>query len=195
MRWTPDIAYLKGLDLFTGVVDQVPASDWERQSPCAGWRALDVLGHMGVAVRFGNRLLAGEGTSWEPVDPPGGAVEGEPARWWREVTQASRRLVEQADLDREVDSPFRRRSIADGLRFPALDLFVHAWDVARSVGLPVAVPSEAVDFAHRVLDPMPEEQLRSPRVFGPAVAVPTGAGGTEAFLALTGRDPQWRPPT
>src|SRR5262249_35102990 len=126
VSWTPDVAYLTGLDLFTGVVDQVPAPGWDRPSPCAGWRARDDLGPVGVAVRFGNRLLAGQEAAFEQVDPPADAVDGEPAGWWRDLAQPSRRLVVQADLDREVETPLGRRSIGAGLRFPALDLFVHA---------------------------------------------------------------------
>jgi len=55
----PDLIFLDGLDLFSGAVARLGASDWDRPSPCAGWRAVDVLGHVGAAVRFGTRLLEG----------------------------------------------------------------------------------------------------------------------------------------
>lgn len=79
----------------------------------------------------------------------------------------------------------------DGLRFPALDLFVHAWDQGRSVGVDVEIPADAVAFAHAALDPIPAAQLRGPGTFAGEVAAPADATPTEVFVAWTGRDPRW----
>lgn len=195
MSWRADEAFLHGLDLFSAVVAQVPAAGWDRSSPCAGWRAIDVLGHVGSGVRFGTALLRGENPAWEPVDPPGAAVGPDPGGWWSALVAPARQAVRGADLSRVVDSPMGRRSIGDGLSFPAVDLFVHAWDLGRSVGIDVEIPAEAVEFAHTVLDPVPDEQKRSPRVFAAAVPAPAGATTAQAFLAWTGRDPAWTAPS
>lgn len=194
MAWSPTTAYLRGIEQFSSVVDRVPPDGWDNPTPCAGWRARDVLGHVGTATRFGNELLRGGNPSWEPSDPPGDAVEGEPAAWWAGLAADARAVVPTADLGAEVDSPAGRRSVAQGLSFPAVDLFVHAWDLGRSAGIEVDIPADAAEFARGLLDAMPPEQLRSPGVFAPEVAVPPGAGATEAFLAWTGRDPRWTPP-
>ena len=74
------------------------------------------------------------------------------------------------DLTVVVDSPVGRRTVGDGLSFPALDLFIHAWDVARSVGKDVVIPTEAIEFAHVIFEPIPEEQMRQP----PGVRWPGG---------------------
>jgi hypothetical protein len=52
-------------------------------------------------------------------------------------------LPRHADLTTVVDSPMGRRSIGEGLSFPAVDLFVHGWDLARSVGAEGVIPPEA----------------------------------------------------
>jgi hypothetical protein len=52
-----------------------------------------------------------------------------------------------------LDSSVRRRPVGEGLSFPALDLFVHAWDLARSVGEDVEIEAGVIEFAHRVIDP------------------------------------------
>lgn len=57
MTWQPDAAFIDGLNFFTSAVSRLVASDWERPSPCEGWRTLDVLGHVGAAVQFGTLLL------------------------------------------------------------------------------------------------------------------------------------------
>ena len=191
--WAPDTAFLQGLDFFGAVVKVLEPADWTRPSPCAGWQARDVLGHVGVATRFGTALLREEEPQWKPVDPPGAAVDGDPAAWWSSLAEPARAAVQGVDLDRVVDSPMGQRSIGAGLSFPALDLFVHAWDLARCAGRDVEIPAEAIAFAHSVLDAVPEEQKRSERVFAAPAVAPPGASATQEFIAWTGRDPQWSP--
>ncbi len=194
MPWAPDTAFVEGLDFFSASVNLLQDRDWQRPSPCSEWTALDVLGHVGTAVGFGTALLSGGEPEWSPADPPGAAVEGDPRSWWDALVAPARAAVADVDLTVVVDSPFGRRSVGDGLSFPALDLFVHAWDLARSAGGDVVIPDEAIEFARIVLEPVPEEQMRSPRVFGGAVDPPTASSPSESFIAWTGRDSRWAPP-
>ncbi|MHB8431214.1 MAG: TIGR03086 family metal-binding protein [Acidimicrobiales bacterium] len=191
MTSQPDAVFIDGLDFFTSAVGRFDAPDWERPSPCEGWRTLDVLGHVGAAVRFGTLLLMDRQPAWSPVDPPGGAVEGEAAAWWDALVEPARRAVAGVDLTKVVDSPMGRRPIGEGLTFPALDLFVHAWDLARSVGEDLEMPVVVIDFAHMVIDPLPETAVRNDRVFASPAPAPTEASPSQAFIAWTGRDPRW----
>lgn len=190
----PDAAFLRGLDFFSGAVRQLSAENWQRASPCQGWRALDVLGHVGQATRFGTLLLQGAQPAWSPVEPPGAVIEGDPATWWEDLAAQARNAVEGVDLSREADSPTGRRSIGQGLSFPALDLYIHGWDIAKSAGVDLVIPAEAIGFAHSVIDPIPADQVRRPRVFADQKPVPAGATESAAFLAWTGRDPDWHAP-
>lgn len=186
-----DTVYLDGLDFFTAAVVRVQPSDWQRPTPCAGWRAVDMVGHVGAATRFGTRLLLGEAPDWEPVEPPGSVVDGDPATWWRRLVEPARAAVRAVDLTRMVDSPMGRRSVGDGLTFPAIDLFVHGWDLGRSVGVDLEIPAAAMEFARAVLQGLPDEQVRSPRVFGAEVQPQPDATPSRRFIAWTGRDPRW----
>lgn len=191
---TADVVFLEGLQFFSDVVGRVGPDDWGRPSPCAGWRALDVLGHVGTAVRFGAILLRDGEAAWKPVDPPGQAVDRDPVQWWGRIAADARDSVTGADLTKVVDAPRGPRTVADGLSFPALDLFVHAWDLGRSAGVDVVIPDDAMDFAHAVLDGVPAGQVRSPAVFAEERSAPDGSSPTEEFVAWTGRDPRWSAP-
>jgi uncharacterized protein (TIGR03086 family) len=193
MPWNPDVAFLTGLDFFNGIVGSVGARDWQRSSPCTGWTALDVLGHIGIGTEFGTKLLRGEQPQWHPVDPPGESVSGDPAQWWAAKVGPAKDAVRGVDLAKEVDSPMGRRSISQGLSFPAVDLFVHGWDLARSIGRDVEIPYAAIEFAHQALDQIAAEQVRSPRVFAAEVRPTPDATATQRFVAWTGRDPRWVP--
>lgn len=190
---TSDAVYLDGLEFFTDIVDRYPADGWQLPSPCQGWTAVDVVGHIGAAVRLGTELLSGDTPLWQTVQPPGDAVHGDPAQWWRALVAPARNAVQKADVTQVVDSPMGRRSIADGLMFPAIDLFVHGWDLGRAGGLDVEIPHDVIDFSRDAAAGIPEEQLRSPHVFAAEVTPPPDATASEAFLAWTGRDPRWSP--
>jgi hypothetical protein len=172
MQWQPDTAFLQGLDFFSGAVAELGDAAWQRTSPCADWRALDVLGHVGQATRFGTLLLPGAPPAWAPVEPPGGAVDGTPGESWEQLADQARTAV--ADLSRVLDSPRGQRSIAEGLSFPALDL-----------------PAGAIEFARAVVEPLPAGQVRNPQIFAAEKPAPPGATDSQALIAWTGRDPDW----
>lgn len=196
MTWPSNIAYLRGLDVMSKVVEQVPDDAWQRPSPCAGWRALDVLGHVGAATNMGIRILRGQDMSLDIVEPPGDAVDGDPQEWWAGLAAQAREAVDEideAELDRIVDSPVGERTVRQGLSFPAADLFVHAWDIAKATGVTVSIPEEAVPFVRSLSDVVPAEAMRSPGVFGPEVDIAGDAPDVDRLLAWTGRDPAWEP--
>jgi len=193
MTMTPDTVYLDGLDFFGAVVARLAPDDWARRSPCAGWRALDVLGHVGAACAFGTRLLTTGEMVWEETDSPGSTVEGDPAAWWEALAPTAGAAVAGVDLDRVIETPMGSRTVAEGLAFPAIDLFVHAWDLAATIGESVVLPDEAIEFAEATFAGLPADMMRSPAIFGEALDAPPGATRSEAFLAWTGRDPRWHP--
>ena len=175
-------------------MDHAGAADWPNPSPCPGWDARDIVGHVGSAVDFGTRLLLAQQPGWTPKVPPGAVVPGDPADWWRSLVEPARSAVESADLTEVRDSPAGPRTVGEGLSFPAVDLFIHGWDLGRAVGIEVEIPPSAIAFAHTVIDPLPGEVVRSDRVFGPEVTAQPHFTGTQDFVAWAGRDPEWTRP-
>lgn len=141
---------------------------------------------------MGARILRGGDMAFERHEPPSSSIEGDPLRWWGDLAADAREaLAGVDDLDREVDSPVGRRSIREGLSFPAADLFLHGWDLAVATGQAVTFPDEGVEFVRAMFDSLPEEVSRRPGVFSPPVEAPQGANPTEALIAWSGRDPAW----
>lgn len=192
MALTSDLAFDRGLDVFGAVVHSLGPDDWSRPSPCEGWSALDVLGHLGSSIQMGISVLRGEQPTWpEPGTPPADLVDDDPLPFWDATALLARQALVGADLDQVMDTPMGLRSVADRLAFPAIDLYVHAWDVARAAGTTVEIPDDVIDFAHGYIDPMPAAAVRGPGgAFGPEVEVGPDATATERFVAWTGRDPR-----
>jgi uncharacterized protein (TIGR03086 family) len=186
-----DIAFRNGLDVFGAVVGAVPTSTWDAPSPCAGWTARDVLGHLGSSVSFGVSILEGRTVEWPTVDRPADLVAGGPADYWTGIAASARTALVGADLGAVRDTPMGSRTVAQGLAFPAIDLYVHSWDIGRAAGIDVVIPEDVIGFAHAHLDPIPEDRMRGPDgSFGPAVDPPADATPTELFIAWTGRTPR-----
>lgn len=183
--------FAAGVEFFTSVVDRLGPDDWDRPSPDEGWTALDVLGHLGTSFRMGLSVLRGEQPTWPDVARPADLVEGDPAAWWHAIAAETDAALAGADLDFEMDTPMGRRTVADRLAFPAVDCYVHGWDLATAAGFAVEIPEDAIEFAHGYIDPLPEELVRGEHgAFGPVVPVPPDATPTEAFVAWTGRAPR-----
>lgn len=186
-----DVIFDRGLDVFGSVVTRLDDADWHKPSPCEGWTALDVLGHLGTSMSMGIAILKGEQPRFPEVDRPGDVIEGDPLDYWRSISTEIRPLMEDVDLEEERDSPMGRRSVGEGLAFPAIDLYVHAWDVGHSAGIDVEIPDEAIEFAHTYIDPIPADMVRGEKgAFGPQVEAPDDATPTEQFIAWTGRNPR-----
>ncbi|GAC57476.1 hypothetical protein GOHSU_20_00130 [Gordonia hirsuta DSM 44140 = NBRC 16056] len=191
MSWDSLTMYSQGLDFFTGVVESVPDAGWASPSPCAGWTARDVLGHVGTATAMGAAILAGEPVEVTRIEPPGDAVTGEPGRWWAQLAATARTAAAAVDdLERVVESPMGPRTVAEGLSFPAVDLFLHGWDLAAATGTAVELPPEAIAFTVEMFREVPEDVARGPGVFGPPLPVGPEATATARLIAFTGRDPE-----
>ncbi|MEV4621524.1 TIGR03086 family metal-binding protein [Asanoa sp. NPDC049573] len=72
------------------------------------------------------------------------------------------------------------------------DLTIHGWDLARATGQDYEPDPTAVDLTARFMTEM-AEQGRAMGIFAPPVPVDPGAGPFAAVLAVSGRDPGWRP--
>ena len=174
--------YRRLADRFSRVVDAVPPDAWDRPSPCEGWTAEQVLGHVtesqhGFLERF-------------ELAPP---IEGRSAidQWVavRDVMQAG--LDDPATASIEYDGMFGRTSFAETVdMFMCADLVVHSWDIARATGLREheELPADEVARLDERLRPM-GDVLRSPGVFGPEVPVPDDASPQDHLLGFLGRQP------
>ncbi|GII97216.1 TIGR03086 family metal-binding protein [Sinosporangium siamense] len=72
------------------------------------------------------------------------------------------------------------------------DMAVHGWDLARATGQDFAVDDEVIKVSEELIKAMAPTG-RQMGVFGEEKPVPADATPFERVLALSGRDPEWRP--
>lgn len=183
-----DTAFVRGIGVFDDVLARVPDHMWDAPSPCTEWTARDVVGHVIGTMSKGAAVLRGEPY---PSDPsrPGDAAGDDPLSAWREIADSVRTALTGVDLTRVLDSPSGKRTVAEGLRFPAADLAVHAWDVATATGQRLQLSDELLAHIMSTSQQVPEDVLRGPDLFGPARQAPADADDTLELMAWLGRDP------
>jgi uncharacterized protein (TIGR03086 family) len=173
--------YRRLSDAFAAKVAAVPADRWSSPTPCEGWTARDLVGHVvetqGLFLGFVDRKV-GEVPSLD--DDPGAAWD-------------ATRAVIQADLDdperagEEFDG-FQGRTRWDTAvdRFLNFDLVVHGWDLAEATGLDTTIDP---DDAARILATAEGlgDMMRSSGAIGPEVAAPPDADDQTKLLAFLGR--------
>ena len=176
-----------GVACLVPVLSGIGPGDLGRPTPCRGWDLATLLLHLAEGVDTLTTCLPDE----FPCEDPGPLRSVADLRdRCQRMLAAWSRAVETATGDvpcawGEVTLPHRTVALVGGL-----ELVVHTWDVARSLGtaVPAAGPL-AADLLPRVPALLLESSSFAPSLFWPADSEPL-----DRLVARTGRDPRWRPP-
>jgi uncharacterized protein (TIGR03086 family) len=185
MRDVPD-RYRALSAAFTATVEDVPDDAWDDPSPCEGWVARDVVGHL---VEW---LPAFFLDGWGLDRPAIPSVDDDPAGAWialRDGLQAA--LDDPAVAGRRRPDPHLGEvSFADAIATIALpDILVHTWDLARATGLDETLDADEVALVVAGIGTYDDSAMRTSGHFGPAVELPAGSGDQDRLLAFMGRRP------
>lgn len=163
------------------VLDAVPADGWDAPSPCEGWTARDVLGHL---VRAQRAFLTGRGFDLGP-EPD---VDADPAGAWRAHSAAvARLLADDGATSSAFDGHFGPTTVGEAMaRFYVFDMIVHRWDIARAVGRDERFTEEEMDRLEVGMEGF-GPALYSDGVCEGGVEPPEGADRQARVLARLGR--------
>lgn len=174
-------AYRRVSTGFDAAVKAVTPDKWDAPSPCEQWKARDIVAH----VVGGHRgVIAGvRGGESKPL----GADE-DPTQAWEEASRVMGEITGDPEaLAKEIDGPTGKMPAEQIIgRFVAMDVLVHTWDLARTVGADEHLDEGSVRSAYETLKPM-DGMIRQPGVFGPKLEAPPGADLQTEFLYFLGR--------
>lgn len=174
---------------FATVIGAVDDDAWSNPSPCTGWTARDVVGHLVEWIPAPGFLLGSFDIDIGPIPPIG----DDPGAAWAVVRDA---------LQAGLDDPAIAARIADcgplgELRFDTAvamtvisDVFVHTWDLARAAGLNAALDPDELVRQHDAVASIPPDvdaAMRASGHFGPRTPIAADADALTEVLAFYGR--------
>lgn len=126
------------------VLTLVPSDRWTTASPCEGWTAHDVLGHM---IDTQREFFTGRGHDMDA--PP--EVEADPVAAWRDHARQVALLVgDDHTVAGEYDGHFGPTTTGKTFeQFYVWDMLVHRWDIATAAGLDARFTDEELDDIER----------------------------------------------
>ncbi|MEV4256867.1 TIGR03086 family metal-binding protein, partial [Spirillospora sp. NPDC049652] len=139
--------YERALDLFEGLVAAVPRDDWDAPSPCAGWTAAQVAGHM-IGGQHMIRALATGAPQPDVNTDPGRFCPGDVPLTWRGARKQCAAALTDEALARPIPlGGLGEVPLGDFLAGYILEPLVHAWDLAVATGLPARLDPDLVHHA------------------------------------------------
>ncbi|NVI88406.1 TIGR03086 family metal-binding protein [Actinomadura sp. BRA 177] len=176
------------MDGFEAVLAAVPSDRWLSPSPCEGWAAVDVAGHVTagllvIEMRAAGRPLPQDDPDWREV------AGADPVASWRTVRARTMAELSPEALDRTIPLAFGDVvTLREWLEGYSPELLVHTWDLARATGQQVELDADLVRSALETSERLAPRGRAVGKV-GPEVGVADGAGDQARLLALFGRDP------
>jgi uncharacterized protein (TIGR03086 family) len=167
---------------FTARVQGVSPDAWDNPSPCEGWTARDVVGHLtGWIPGF----FGAQGVEFPPVP----SVQDDPVAAWETVqATVAEALADPALAAKPVETPFSTQTLAETVDMIVTgDVFTHTWDLARATGQDETLDPAQLQLMIAAMGAMPDEALRADGMFGPAIEVADDADDQTTFLAYVGR--------
>jgi uncharacterized protein (TIGR03086 family) len=174
------------------LIAAVGADDYQRPTPCPDLDVEHLTAH----------LIGG-------LSGFAGVAEGEPLRFdtdpdlttsdpLREFHTAADRVIAGFSapgmLERTFTMPWGISTGAQLLGFELLEVVVHGWDIAASLGRHAQFEAVLVEGALAGARQWVDDSTRIPQLFGPEIPVPAGAPAIDRLVGFLGRSPAWTTP-
>ena len=166
---------------FDARVRAITPDQWDAQTPCAEWTTRDLLAH--VVENHRGVIANVRGGASAPLGADEDATQA-----WTDASQAIIEItVDPVASAVEVQGPTGPVPAGQAIaQFMTMDVLVHTWDLARTIGADEHLDEEFVRQAYEALKPI-DAMIRQPQVFGPRLEPPDGADLQTEFLYFLGR--------
>jgi uncharacterized protein (TIGR03086 family) len=179
--------YTKALYGFDHVVRMVPVSAWSNPSPCVGWTARDVVGHVIAVQSYIESLARGVEPTLNPYGMPGELAGEDPSSAWSAARDSVLAAIDAPGVLDHTVQTFRANETVDNfLAWNVVDTLAHTWDLARAAGVDDRLDRDLVAHATSQAAPV-IEGMRQPPFFSGDVIITNDPSPAVQFLAMLGR--------
>jgi uncharacterized protein (TIGR03086 family) len=181
--------FVQAMGEFDKRVRCIAPDQWHKPTPCSDWDVRQLVNHLVVEQLWAPLLL--DGAAIEDVDDRfgGDQLGDDPVAAWASAAAASREaFAAPGALRRSVELSYGRRPAQGYCQEMTMDLTVHAWDLARAIGVDDKLDQGLVSSVLAFVEPQ-VDQLAGTGLFAPPVEVGDDADAQTRLLALVGRRP------
>lgn len=178
--------FVRALDLFDDVVVRVDADRWSAPSPCPGWSAAAVVGHVITGLGMIDTMFEQGAAVPPPSTDPRAVAGSNPAESWRARYQRTCTNLQHLSPDATIAGPSGTLTADTGLGQASLELLVHGWDLAQAAQVPITLPKNLALPLLEELEPL-ADVIRASGMYGAPLQVPADASASERLLAFVGR--------
>lgn len=172
----PAEVWQQAADCFETKLAAVSDDQWDAATGCGEWTVRELVDHT-LFWQANLGAVLGAGTS---------AEDG----WDSIKSGIAGALSDPAALEGTIEGgPMNGMPKHQGMGLGTADVLVHSWDLARAIGADDALPAEAVEAVQLGMERVPEQMLRSPNMFGPAIEVADDASAQDKLMGFLGRQP------
>jgi uncharacterized protein (TIGR03086 family) len=180
-RW-----FVKAVFSMDHVVRLVAADAWDRPSPCDGWTARHVVGHVLATEMYYVACIDGTPPPMHPMNDPDRHAGHDPAAAWAHARDTVLEAIDRPDvLDRQVATISGPQRVEDMIAFHIVDATVHGWDLAQATGVDDHLDPGLARRCLEISTPRLDD-LRNSGVFAPPTTTIT-QDDQSALLAALGR--------
>jgi uncharacterized protein (TIGR03086 family) len=175
------------------VVNGVPEGTLSAPTPCGEWDLRTLLNHTILWTSYSaERRAHGESVAEDLMNKDFTADPGFREDYTRQIGQAVRAWSEPNAWEGELGVMGDATPAADVGAMLLMETALHGWDVARATGQVFAAADPTAEALEDIVQAQ-AELFRKYQGFADAIEPPAGASTFERALALSGRDPGWKP--
>ena len=180
-------------DAAARTVEHVAPAQFDGPTPCTEWDVRTLLNHLIVWTSYSLAARAeGGSVGQELIDRDFAADPGFAADYRAQLDRALTAWSDPATWDRSLDVMGSPTPSADVAALNIAEMVLHGWDLAAATGQAYTVSEPAAAAALRAVEAN-AELFRQYKGFAEPVEVPPTASTLDRVLALSGRDPAWKP--
>jgi uncharacterized protein (TIGR03086 family) len=181
-------------DAAARTVAHVDAGQFDAPTPCTEWDVRTLLNHLIVWTSYSLEARANGGSvGQELIDRDFAADPGFAAGYRAQLDRALAAWSDPATWDRSLDVMGSPMPSADVAALNIAEMVLHGWDLAAATGQAYTLSEQAAAAAMRAVEAN-ADLFRQYKGFAEPVELPPTASALDRVLALSGRDPAWRPP-
>jgi uncharacterized protein (TIGR03086 family) len=182
--------FTKALYAFDHVARLATEKAWDRKTPCDGWTARDVAGHVIGAVRVTDAYARGKTPNMKLLGDLRKTAGADPYATFAKVRDSTLEALDHSGvLAKRETTWFGEQSIDDFIRMMTADIVVHTWDLARSAKVDERLDAGLCKLGLAVYKPFPAAAIRQPGMFAAEIKSEKDADPQTKLLNFAGRRP------